>query len=144
MNKIKIKTPSYSLVACDLSAAEVRTSANAAQDPDMIDAYMQGKDLYSVVASKIYNNKYEDNLEFYPEGTKIIYEGKEVICGNEKEHFEEFNDNAITVKDYMLVDTKDGLIEAGELKVGDTLITDEGNFSIKSVSNIDSLITIRV
>lgn len=39
------------------------------------------QDLYSLIASKIYNNSYEDNLEFYPEGTKIMYEGKEVICG---------------------------------------------------------------
>lgn len=40
------------------------------------------QDLYSLVASKIYNNNYEDNLEFYPEGTKIMYEGKEIVCGN--------------------------------------------------------------
>lgn len=40
-----------------------------------------GQDLYSLIASRVYKNKYEDNLEFYPEGTKIIYEGKEVICG---------------------------------------------------------------
>lgn len=72
----------YSLVMCDLSAAEVRTAANAAKDPDMMEAYRQGQDLYSVVASKIYNNNYEDNLEFYPAGTKIMYEGKEIITGN--------------------------------------------------------------
>ncbi len=41
-----------------------------------------GQDLYSLIASKIYKNRYEDNLEFYPAGTKITYEGKEVICGN--------------------------------------------------------------
>ena len=39
-----------------------------------------GQDLYSFIASKIYNNKYEDNLEFFPAGTKIIYEGKEIVC----------------------------------------------------------------
>ena len=66
---------------CDW-AAEVRTAANASGDPDMIAAYQQGQDLYSLIASKIYNNKYEDNLEFYPEGTKILYEGKEIICGH--------------------------------------------------------------
>lgn len=158
MHKIKIKTPPYSLVAADLSAAEVRTAANAAQDFDMISAYRTydyekefqnsielysyemlnttkgkkslhminissvllddsnnevyieriedegdknklilkdnllhkftvhkpGQDLYSLIASKAYNNKYEDNLEFYPEGTKVEFEGKEIICG-EKE-----------------------------------------------------------
>lgn len=155
MHKINIKTPPYSLVACDLSAAEVRTAANAAQDKEMINAYRAfqyekdftnsielysyerlntingykslhilttedilldkyenqikiielkdegdknklilgdnkphtfiidkpGQDLYSLIASKAYNNKYEDNLEFYPEGTKITFDGKEVICG---------------------------------------------------------------
>lgn len=71
----------YSLICCDLSAAEVRTACNASKDPDMIRAYQNGQDLYSLIASKIYNNKYEDNLEFYPEGTKILLEGKEHVCG---------------------------------------------------------------
>ena len=39
MHKIKIRTPAYSLVAADMSAAEVRTAANAAKDQDMINAY---------------------------------------------------------------------------------------------------------
>lgn len=154
MHKIKIRTPAYSLVAADMSAAEVRTAANAAKDQDMINAYRAftyekifkgnielysyemintsegyislhmvnastilvdddgnqvgiskiedegeknkliladnlphkftvkkpGQDLYSFIASKVYKNKYEDNLEFYPAGTKIIFEGKEVVC----------------------------------------------------------------
>ena len=140
MHKIKIRTPAYSLVAADMSAAEVRTAANAAKDQDMINAYRAftyekifkgnielysyemintsegyislhmvntstilvdddgnqvgiskiedegeknkliladnlphnftvkkpGQDLYSFIASKVYKNKYEDNLEFYP------------------------------------------------------------------------------
>lgn len=47
----------------------------------MINAYIEGKDLYSVIASMSFDRKYEDCLEFYPEGTKIIADGKEVICG---------------------------------------------------------------
>lgn len=47
----------------------------------MIKAYIEGKDLYSVIASMSFDRKYEDCLEFYPEGTKIMYEGKEVVCG---------------------------------------------------------------
>ena len=31
----------------------------------------------------MYNNKYEDNLEFYPEGTEIELDGKKIICGKE-------------------------------------------------------------
>ena len=71
----------YNLIFSDLSAAEVRTAANAAKEPTMIKAYQEGQDLYSLVASKIYENAYEDNLEFYPEGTKIMFEGKETTCG---------------------------------------------------------------
>lgn len=47
----------------------------------MINAYKEGKDLYSVIASMSFDRKYEDCLEFYPEGTEIIYEGQKVVCG---------------------------------------------------------------
>lgn len=47
----------------------------------MITAYEERKDLYSVIASMSFDRKYEDCLEFYPEGTKIYHDGKEVICG---------------------------------------------------------------
>ena len=52
------------------------------QDLGMIQAYKEGKDLYSVVASNMYDNKYEDNLEFYPACTEIEFEGNKVGCGN--------------------------------------------------------------
>ena len=74
--------PGYMLVGSDFSAQEVRIAAFASQDMDMINAYKEGKDLYSVVATAMFNNKYEDNLEFYPEGTEIMFEGKPTICGN--------------------------------------------------------------
>ena len=32
----------------------------------MINAYKQGQDLYATIASGVYHNKYEDNLEFDP------------------------------------------------------------------------------
>lgn len=44
-------------------------------------AYAEGKDLYSVIASMAFGRSYEDCLEFYPEGTKVIIDGKEVIAG---------------------------------------------------------------
>ena len=47
----------------------------------MINAYREGKDLYSVIASMSFDRKYEDCLEFYPEGTVIDYEGQKVVCG---------------------------------------------------------------
>ena len=48
----------------------------------MIQAYKEGKDLYSVIASMSFGRKYEDCLEFYPEGTKVIVDGKEIIAGH--------------------------------------------------------------
>lgn len=42
----------------------------------MIDAYKQGKDLYAVIAAKIYHNNYEDNLEFNPITGAIQPDGK--------------------------------------------------------------------
>lgn len=48
----------------------------------MIKAYKEGKDLYSVIASMSFDRRYEDCLEFYPEGTVIDYEGQKVVCGN--------------------------------------------------------------
>lgn len=65
----------YVLVGSDYSQQEPRLLAFYSQDENMINAYMQGKDLYTMIASKVYHNKYEDNLEHYPDGT-IFNEGK--------------------------------------------------------------------
>lgn len=48
----------------------------------MIKAYEEGRDLYAVIASMSFDKPYEECLEFYPEGTKIIHEGKEIITGH--------------------------------------------------------------
>jgi len=48
----------------------------------MKEAYMADKDLYAMIAQSAYNNKYEDNLEFYPEGTELEIDGKKVIAGH--------------------------------------------------------------
>ena len=47
----------------------------------MLNAYEDEKDLYSVIAQLMYDNKYEDNLEFYPEGTVIEVDGQKITCG---------------------------------------------------------------
>lgn len=41
----------------------------------MINAYKEGKDQYANIASKVYHNNYEDNLEHYPDGS-IFEDGK--------------------------------------------------------------------
>ena len=47
----------------------------------MRQAYLEGKDLYCVIASNIYNNRYEDNLEHWPEGTVLELDGQQIVCG---------------------------------------------------------------
>ena len=59
------------------------------KDPEMIKAYQEGKDLYCVIGTGMFNNNYEDNLEFYPAGTEIEIDGQKVICGNKTHVYEE-------------------------------------------------------
>lgn len=70
------------LIGGDFSGQEPRLTAHYSNDESMIKAFMEKKDLYAQIASNMYNNRYEDNLEFYPEGTEIVLDGKKVICGN--------------------------------------------------------------
>ncbi len=72
----------YKIIGSDFSAQEPRLTAFMSQDPAMIQAYHEGKDLYCVIASSMFNNKYEENLEFYPEGTEIEIDGNKIICGH--------------------------------------------------------------
>ena len=78
--EFKIRTE-YRIVGADYSAQEPRLCAEHSQDENMINAYLEGKDLYSVVASLSFKRKYEDCLEFYSEGTILNIDGKEVVCG---------------------------------------------------------------
>lgn len=78
---VKTRT-AYRLVGSDYSAQEPRLTAFMSGDENMQRAYAEGKDLYCVIAASIFNNKYEENLEFYPEGTEIELDGKKIICGN--------------------------------------------------------------
>lgn len=71
----------YSLVSADYSAQEPRLTASYSNDESMIEAYIEGKDLYSVIASLSFGCPYDDALEFYPEGTEIEIDGKKVVCG---------------------------------------------------------------
>jgi DNA polymerase-1 len=43
--------------------------SNYSKDPDMINAYKEGKDLYATIASSVYNNDYWDNMEYRKDGT---------------------------------------------------------------------------
>lgn len=75
MKSVKTRTR-YVMVGSDFSQQEPRLLAHYSQDENMINAYKQGKDLYAVIASKIYHNNYEDNLEFNPITNQIQPDGK--------------------------------------------------------------------
>ena len=78
--KLNLKTR-YKIIGSDYSAQEPRLTAFVSQDQKMIQAYKDGKDLYAVIAQSAFHNNYEDNLEFYPEGTEIEENGKIIVCG---------------------------------------------------------------
>lgn len=144
MPTIKIKKPEKVLVGGDFSQLEVKTAVYASKDNKMREAYMEGKDLYSIIASMAYNKPYEECLEFYPEGTELNIEGKTVICGNEKEIVEEIIDNTFTVPYYRLVNTPKGMITASDLKINDEVTTDEGNKKIAYISTNNKKTTIKL
>jgi len=58
-----IPSPGYVFISSDFSQIEPRILAYRCDDYFMLDAYNTGKDLYSLMASQIYNVSYEDCLE---------------------------------------------------------------------------------
>ena len=77
MKSVKTRTK-YVMVGGDFSQSqqEPRLLSHYSQDANMINAYKEGKDLYAMIASKVYKNNYEDNLEFNPITKKIQPDGK--------------------------------------------------------------------
>ena len=65
----------YKLVGGDFSQIEPRVLAFLSGDESMINAYKEGKDLYAIMGSRVYQLPYEDCREFYPDGT-VNAEGK--------------------------------------------------------------------
>lgn len=65
----------YKLVGGDFSQIEPRVLAFLSGDESMINAYKEGKDLYAIMGSQVYQLPYEDCREFYPDGT-VNAEGK--------------------------------------------------------------------
>ena len=69
-------SPGYVMIGSDYSQQDPRLLSHYSHDENMINAYKEGKDLYAMIASKVYNNNYEDNLEFNPITNKIQPDGK--------------------------------------------------------------------
>ena len=89
VRRLFVARPGYMMVGADFKAQEPRLTAYYSQDENMLNAYKTNKDLYAVIASAAFDNNYEDNLEFYPEGTIIDLNGQKVICGHKTHKNEE-------------------------------------------------------
>ena len=139
---MKVKTRTlYKLVGSDYSAQEPRLTAHMSGDEAMRQAYLEGKDLYCVIASKVFNNDYWDNMEFYKEGTVLELDGKQIVAGSGKAYEKHVTD-LLEVPYYYIVPTVSGDVVASELKPGDLVISKEGNFSISKVIRTSDTINI--
>jgi len=79
IRKMFVATPGYVLMSSDYSQQEPKCLAALCKmqgDSQMYDTFMQGKDLYSEIASKAFNKPYEQCLEHKADGS-IDKEGKE-------------------------------------------------------------------
>ena len=69
--------PGRIFVGGDISQQEPKITAHISLDENMLRVFEEGKDIYASIAQSIYNNNYEDNLEFLdPEKTQVNLEGK--------------------------------------------------------------------
>ena len=69
-------TPGYVMLSSDYSAQEPRITAYVSQDPEMIKAFQEGRDVYASIASLAFNVPYEKCLEFHPETGEYQPDGK--------------------------------------------------------------------
>lgn len=90
MKPLKTRTK-YKIVGGDFSSQEPRMMAYMSKCEKMKQIFRDKKDIYAFMAQEMYNNNYEDNLQFYPEGTKIIVNGEEITCGKKTHIYEEGN-----------------------------------------------------
>ena len=100
----------------------------------MKQAYMADKDLYAMIAQSAFNNRYEDNLEFWPEFEKIVVDGHEIVCGSGREFQVETDElNSLIVPACYLVLTDRGEISANEVTLQDKIESDQGFLEIKTI-----------
>lgn len=139
---MKVKTRTlYKLVGSDYSAQEPRITTFLSGDPNMRQAYLEGKDLYCVIAANIYNNNYEDNLEHYSEGTIIELDGKQTVAGSDKTYTKQVTDK-LEVPYFYLVPTIAGSVQASNIKAGDKIVANEGTFEVSAIEIVDDITTI--
>lgn len=76
IRKMFVASEGCVLMSADFSQQEPKVMTAMCQDPKMIQAYHEGKDLYASIASLAFDKPYEECLEFRPDGT-TNKEGKE-------------------------------------------------------------------
>lgn len=64
-----VPTKGEVMISMDAKKQEVLIAAETAKDDNMLESFRQNLDVYSYLASQIYDVSYEDCLEFYPDGT---------------------------------------------------------------------------
>jgi hypothetical protein len=100
----------------------------------MRQAYLEGKDLYCVIAASIYNNDYWDNTEFYKEFTEVDVGGNKVIAGSDKAlSINTDAENSITIPWCYLLETKQGDVAAKDLMTTDSIKAGEEWLDIESI-----------
>lgn len=79
LNAITLKhiTPPYIMMSSDYSQQEPKMTAFVSQDPNMVKAFKEGKDIYATIASLSFNKPYEECMEFNPITGANQPEGKE-------------------------------------------------------------------
>ena len=110
-------------------------------DPAMRQAYLEDKDLYCVIAAKIYNNEYWENLENFPEGYVLELDGKKTVAGNDKSYKKQVTDK-LEVPYYYLVPTVSGQKPANEIQAGEIIVADEGAFVVAATETIENTTSI--
>lgn len=86
--KLHAIQPAYVMLSSDYSSQEPRLTAFVSQDPKMIQAFKENKDIYATIASVAFGVPYENCLEFHPEtheyqpdGKKRRGEAKTIVLG---------------------------------------------------------------
>lgn len=110
-------------------------------DPAMRQAYLEDKDLYCVIAAKIYNNEYWENLENFPEGYVLELDGKKTVAGNDKSYKKQVTDK-LEIPYYYLVPTVNGSVQASNIKAGDKIVATEGTFEVADIETENNMTTI--
>ena len=76
MYQLKVKHPACAMISADYSQQEPRLTSFVSNDPTLIKAFQEGKDVYATLSSISFKRPYEECLEFNPKTHEYQPEGK--------------------------------------------------------------------